>query len=81
MKSKTNRKAKSKRRAEPTAEKEKKTQATAGKKKNASVVGAGVPATVHEERVIARARRRVCTPNSTSETSLMSAVTLVSKSF
>ena len=45
--------------------------------KNESVVGAGVPAQLHEERVIARARRRVCTPNSTSETSLMNAVTLV----
>ena len=53
---------------------EKRAQPTA--KKKASVVGAGLPAPLHEERVIARARRRVCTPNSTSEMSLMNAVTL-----
>ena len=40
-------------------------------KKNESVVGAGVPAPLHEKRVIACARNRSCTLSSASETSLM----------
>ena len=56
-------------------------------KKKLNIVGASVPAPLHEERVIARARRRVFIPSSTSETPPMNAVTLktsvdvVSKSF
>ena len=53
---------------------EKRAQATAGSKK---VVGAGVPAPLHEERVIARARRQICTSSSTSETPMMNAALIL----
>ena len=39
------------------------------KERNLNIVGVGVPSPLHEERVITRARRRVFTPSSTSETS------------
>ena len=53
-------KRKKKRRARPTAGKEKKSTNSRHPKKEESVVGAGVPAPLHEERVTTRAKKRVC---------------------
>ena len=44
---------------------------TANCRQKQIVVGAGVPAPLHEDRVIACARMRACLSSSTSETSLM----------